>query len=269
MLVDDASNKDSKDAVSNLFEQQEQHGGRKILLIVFQTIVIGTLKDIFNATVGVLWKFVKHLALCFYYFWSPDIDRPPFSTFNFKEFCKHSFEGVIITLIFSFFMAKVGWFATTDEWVKEQISNSDLIEIQYEALAFIAFAVTYFLLIALSLATGRGIRKWLTPEVSRKESDILMITFFNSFFSLTALTALLIRCVVPFADNDFATIIGGTGVILIAICFVLTAVWAIRFLYLNNVRGLKTILFFLLSVIIYTIMFSIGGIITTLLLYIV
>lgn len=247
----------------------DQHAGRKILLTVFKTIVWGTLVDIFNATFGVIWKFLKHLLLCLWYFWSPDIDRPPFSTFNFKEFCKHSFEGVVVTLIFSFFMAKVGWFSTTNEDIREQISNSDLVQIEYEAFAFIAFAVTYFLLITISLATGRFIRNWLTTEVSKKESDILMITFFNAFFSLTALTALLIRCFVSFRDNDLPTILGGTGVILMGICFLLTTVWAIRFAYLNKVKTTRAIFFFLLSVIVYTIMFTVGGIVTTGLLYIV
>ena len=257
------------EVVSQLPVLSEQHAGRRILFIVFKTIIWGTLTDIFNATIGLVWKFIKHIALCLHYFWSPDIDRPPFSTFNFKEFCKHSFEGVIITLIFSFFMAKAGWFATTNEDVREAISSSDIVQMGYEASAIVAFAITYFLLIALSLVTGRIIRYWLTPEVTRKESDILMITFFNSFFSITALTALLIRCFVSFRDNDLEAILVGSGFILMCICCFLTIIWTIRFSYLNKVKWWRAILFFLLSVVIYTLMFSVGGIVTTFLLYIV
>ena len=249
-------------------EVAEKDKKRHIIFDVFVTIVIGTLQDLFNSTIGVLWKYVKHFALCLHYFWSPDIDRPPFNQFDYKDFCKRSFEAVIITLLISIFAVKVGWLAPTNDFLKEQLGN-DIFQMSYEAGAFIAFAITYFLLVLLSVATGRLIRKWLTAHVTLKESDILMVTFFNAFFSLTALTAFVIRLAVPFQYNDLEIIITGVSVILFFTCLVLTILWAIRFIVLNQVRSWKAVLFFLVAVIFYTVIYTFGGLIATALLYIV
>lgn len=244
------------------------HQGRKLLSLVFKTIIWGTLVDLFHSTVGVLWKYVRHLLLCLHYFWSPDIDRPPFSTFDFKKFCKHSFEAVLLILLISIFSVKVGWLAPANEYLKEELGN-DLFQMGYEAGMFALFAITYFISIILSIATGRIIRNWLTPEVSRKESDILMITFFNSFLTITAVTALTLRIFVRFQDNELDAILSGMFIILFLTCLLLTIIWAFRFVQLNSVKGWKAFLFFLLSIVVYTILFSIGGFITTGLLYIV
>ncbi len=246
----------------------DDHKGRKILTLVFKTIIWGTLVDLFNSTFGVLLKYLKHFLLCLHYFWSPDIDRPPFDKFDFNKFCKHSFEAVVLTLVLSVFLVKVGVLAPTNEDMKDQL-GSDLFQMGYEWALFLGFAITYFLLIVISITTGRIIRRWLTPNVTKKESDILMITFFNSFFSLTAFTALLIRCFVSFRDNTLEAIYVGVSVILFLICITLTVFWACRFIYLNGVRGWRMILFFLSAVPLYTVMFTTGGLITAGLLYIV
>lgn len=63
--------------IPNTDSPVNQRTGRWIILDVFKTIIYGTLKDVFDATIGVIWKLLKHLMLCLWYFWSPDIDRPP------------------------------------------------------------------------------------------------------------------------------------------------------------------------------------------------
>lgn len=264
MVIQDAILIEENDLHADVEIKKEQH----IITIVFVAIIWGTLKDIFRNTIGVLWKFIKHLAFCFLYFWSPDIDRPPFDKFNFKTFCKVSFESVLLVLFISVFMVKADWIPANNDLLKKDMS-SEIFQISYELKLFVLFAITYFIIILLTIASGRVIRNWLTPTVSKRESDILMITLFNSFFSLTALAALIIRINVNFNDNDLETILSGVIIILFLSCFVLTTIWAIRFIYLNKVQSWKKILFFFTALIFYTIVFTIGGSVTTGLLYLV
>ena len=154
-------------------------------------------------------------------------------------------------------MIKLEWIPPSDKALLELYAN-DLSQKVTEVMFFVMFAVGYLLLAAIAILLGRLLRLLFRLPTSLHESDILHVYMNNAFFSIAALITLIMRSLVSWEtyDND-----GITLVLIMAIIpsvVIPLVVWGIRFPVLHKMGWRKGIGFFLLSIVLFSIFYSVA-----------
>ena len=229
-----------------------------VLKSVARSIVIETLKDLFSSIIGFFLRYIKHFINCFRYFWSPTLRKKPFDQMDFKENSQHAFEFTMLILLFLIFMVKVEWIPPSAENLLE-VYNNDIVEKFMEIFLFLIFATTFLVVAGLSIVSGRFF-KWLFKiDITKRESDILFVYMNNAYFSFTAVIALFIRSVASNETHDINSVTEVLLMIILPVVFITLPVWSIRFARLHNMKFLKGSLFFLFSIILFGLFYSISS----------
>ena len=233
-----------------------------VLTSVFKAVVVETVKDFFMSIFGFFYRYFRHFLRSFLYFWSPTLRRKPFDKLDYKENCQHSFELALLVLFMIIFAVKLDWIPQTSGSNLE-ILNNDLSQMALQFMWFIIFAISYFVTALLAIATGRTFRFLLRLKTTKRESDILFIYLNNAFFSITAIIALCVRAVTSMEMTDTETLGQGLMMIFLPTCFFLLLLWAIRFAVVQKMGFLKGAVFFLFSTVLFTMLYTMGGAITS------
>lgn len=228
-----------------------------VLLSVSKAIIVETIKDFFGSIIGFFWRYIKHFARCIVYFFNPSLQKKPFDKLDFKENSQHAFEFVIIVLAVLIFMIKVGWIPPSDPDLKE-IYSDDLVSKVLDFFLFLVFAFAYLLLAAIGIILGRLFRKMFRIDVSVHESDILYIYLNNAFFSIAAIITFVIRSVASTEEYDSDSIGNVIFMIVLPCILIPLLLWSGRFAALHRLKLGKGILFYLLSIVLLSIFYTIS-----------
>jgi hypothetical protein len=238
------------------FTQQTKEEKVSVLGHVFKSIFVEIPKDFFAGIGNFFKQYFTHYAESFKFFNRPSLKVPPFDKKDFKENTQHSFEIALIFTAVLLFFIKQNWIPV-DKELQEQYGN-DIMQMFMEFAIFLIFAVAYSALIVLSVLSGRFIRSVFKVNVTRSESDILFAYLNNSFFSVSALLAFFFRCSMQYEqikDTPAENSIIGFCLVL---SFVLTAWWSIKFARLNQLSMMKRLIFYVISILWFTILFGLG-----------
>lgn len=239
-----------------------------VLSTVFKAVVVETVKDFFASIFGFFLRYIKHFLRSFLYFWTPTLRKHPFDKLDYKENCQHSFELALLVLFMIIFAVKMEWIPHTSA-ANLEILNNDLSQMSLQFVWFLIFAFTYFALAIASIVSGRMLKSMLKLNLTKRESDILFIYLNNAFFSISTVIALIIRSITSMETSDTDSISQGLFVIITPLCLALIILWAIRFAFVNQLSLVKGLGLFLFSCIAFTILFTIGGLITNIFLIVI
>jgi hypothetical protein len=234
-----------------------------VLLSVSRAIIVETLKDFFGSIIGFFLRYIKHFVRCLVYFVNPSLQKKPLKDLDFKQNSQHAFEFVIIVLAILIFMIKLGWIPETSKDLVEIYSN-DLVQKIFELLIFFLFAVYFIVFSAFSLLIGRFLRLLFKINMPRNESDILYVYLNNAFFSISAIIALIIRCSASLETHDEKSITEVLSMIIIPTVFFPLVIWSVRFAMLHQMKLMKGVVFFLTSVVLFTIFYFLTSLIVCL-----
>jgi len=221
---------------------------------VARAIVVETVKDFFGSIAGFFLRYIRHFGQCLTYFFIPSLKKKPFSQLDFKANAQHTFELLIIALALIIFMEKLEWIPQTTSDLMELYGN-DLIQKFMEVYFFILFALLYLASAAISIFSGRLLRNLFKAQVSRDESDILFNYLNNSFFSIAAAVAFVLRCMAATATHEEEGIALVITSIFLPTVAIGTLVWSFRFAQLHKMGAAKGIGFGLVSFLLYTTLF--------------
>jgi hypothetical protein len=235
-----------------------------ILGSVFRAIIVETVRDFFGGILGFFLKYIRHFIDGFRYFWSPSLHRKPFDEKDYKQNCQHSFELAMLVLVSILFMVKLGWIPPTSSTQLEAYNN-DLLQMFFQFMFFLFFAVCYLVMALLSILTGRLLRKIFVPPISRRESDILFIYLNNACFSIAAIVALWARCSASAETTSTEEISAIVFTIFLLLFLPVLILWSVRFSILNRIPGFKKAGFILVSVVLLTTFYCLSGALITML----
>jgi hypothetical protein len=134
----------------------------------------------------------------------------------------------------------------------------------FELLIFFLFAVYFIIFSAFSLLIGRFLRLLFKINMPRNESDILYVYLNNAFFSISAIIALIIRCSASLETHDEKSITEVLAMIIIPTVFFPLVIWSVRFAMLHQMKLMKGVIFFLTSVVLFTIFYFLTSLIVCL-----
>jgi hypothetical protein len=233
-----------------------------VLGTVFKAVVVETVKDFFSGIFGFFFRYIRHFFRSFLYFWSPSLRKQPFDKLDYKENCQHSFELALLVLFMIIFAVKLEWIPGTSS-ANMEVLNNDLSQMSLQFFWFLIFALAYFALAMIAIGTGRLLRAMLKIRITKRESDILFIYLNNAFFSITSVVALCVRASTSLEHTDADSLSQGLATIFFPTCFLLVALWSIRFAVVQKLSWWKGAVFFLLGAVVFTSLFTLGGMITS------
>lgn len=228
----------------------------KVLSHVFRSIFVEIPRDFISGIWNFVKRYFKHYIESFKYFNKPSLKVPPFDKKDFKENTQHSFEIALIFTAILIFLIKQGAIPV-NEHLQEQYGN-DLMQMFFELVIFVVFAIAYFALILVSVITGRLFRFLFRVPVTRGEGDILFAYLNNSFFSISALLAFIFRCSFQFEQIEGTSTVNAIFGFCILLSFSLSTWWSIKFAQLNRISIIRRIIFHIISIAWFTILFGIG-----------
>lgn len=232
--------------------------GRDISVLgaVFRAIFVEGPKKFFGGIFHFFRRYFRHYGDSIKFLNWPSLKVAPFNDKDFKESSMLSFEVALLFSAALIFMIKQDWIPVHKEL--QDHYNNDLMEIYYQLVIFIIFAVAYFGQILLTVLTGRLLRVMFKIPVTRTESDILFAYLNNTFFSLSALMAFLIRCSMQYEEIKNAEgTINGITMFCLLLTFGLITWWSVNFARLNKLSIWRRLFFYLFSIALYTLMLGI------------
>lgn len=239
-----------------------------VLGTVFKAVVVETVKDFFGSILGFFYRYIRHFLRSFLYFWSPTLRKKPFDQLDYKENCQHSFELALVVLFWIIFSVKLGWIPETSK-ANLDILSDDISQMTLQFIWFLIFAISYFVMAIFSILAGRVLRTIFKIKTTRRETDILSIYLNNAFFSISAIIALIIRSITSLETTDQETLTNGLLTIIFPMVALLIFVWAIRFAFVHRLSFLRSSFFFILSMVGYTLMFTMGCFVTAIFLIVI
>lgn len=239
-----------------LTEQQSTKENISVLGHVFRSIFVEIPKDFFLGIWNFFRRYFTHYNESFRFFNKPSLKVPPFDKKDFKENTQHSFEIALIFTALLIFLIKQDAIPV-NKHLQEQYGN-DLVQMFFELVIFLIFAVAYTVLIVFSVLSGRFIRSAFKVPVSRGESDILFAYLNNSFFSISALMAFFFRCSMQYDQIEGTETESTITGLCLVLSFLLVTWWSFKFARLNKMPILKRLVFHIISIAWFTIVFGIG-----------
>lgn len=217
------------------------HDQPPIITSVFRSIFVEIPKEFYFGIRNFFKRFSDLFKDGFKYLKYPSLKVDPFATKDYKENCQHTFEFVLIVVALLIFLIKLDWIYQTDPDIKNAYNN-DISQALIQFMIFVIFAITYFLLVVLSVLLGRLWRKVFKMPVTRQESDILFTYLNNILFILTASIAFFIRCIVPVENiqDDAGEVIPaieyGIFIFFVVVFGIMIFRWAGRLALLNHLN---------------------------------
>lgn len=221
--------------------QKGIHDQPPIITSVFRSIFVEIPKEFYFGIKNFFKRFTDLFKDGFKYLKYPSLKVDPFATKDYKENCQHTFEYVLIVVALLIFLIKLDWIYGQD--VLKAAYNNDISQAIMQFMIFVIFAVSYFVLIVLSVLLGRIFRLIFKMPVTRHESDILFTYLNNILFIITASIAFIIRCIVPVVNvqdekgDAYEEVTYGFLAFFIFTFGILIYRWAARLALLNNVKS--------------------------------
>lgn len=227
-----------------------------VLTYVFKSIFVEVPRNFFLGIGDFFKRYYRHYVEAFSFLNKPSLKVPPFSKKDFKENTKHSFEIALIFTAVLFFLIKQD-IIPADKELQAHYGN-DVMQMFMEFMVFLIFALAYSALIVLSVLSGRLIRSVFKVPVTRTESDILFAYLNNSFFSIGAMLAFLFRCTMQYEQIEGTETESGITGFCIILSFALTMWWSVKFARLNGLSIVNKVIFYLVSITLFTTLFGLG-----------
>jgi len=97
-----------------------------------------------------------------------------------------------------------------------------------------------------------------------READILFTYLNNSLFSITVIVAFMFRCGIQAEEVEGDDVFANNVIALYLLLFLpVIAIWSIRFVKYNEIKGFKRFLFVLVATLLFTLLFGITSSIVT------
>lgn len=223
------------------------HDQPPIITSVFRSIFVEIPKEFYFGIKNFFLRFANLFKDGFKYLKYPSLKVDPFATKDYKENCQHTFEFVLLVVALLIFLIKLDWIYGVADL--KAVYNNDISQAIMQFMIFVIFAVSYFVLIVVSVLLGRLFRLMFKIPVTRQECDILFTYLNNILFILTASLAFFVRCIVPAenaADDNGITydaVIYGFLFFFIIAFGVMIYRWSGRLGLLNNFTPAKRVSF--------------------------
>ena len=221
-----------------------------IITSVFKSIFVEIPKEFYYGVKNFFLRYINLFKDGFKYLKYPSLKLEPFSHKDYKENCQQTFEFALIVIGLIIFLIKMDWISGQD--TLKAVYNNDVSQAFIQFFIFVVFAVSYFVLVVLSVLVGRLFRVIFKLNMTRHESDILFAYLNNTLFLIACSISLVLRCFLSYEmviDNDpleYGLIIFyvlGFGILIFR--------WAMRFSLLNNINKGKRTPFQILATIIF------------------
>lgn len=236
----------------------EEISDKKISVLghVFKSIFVEIPRDFIFSIWNFFKRYFKHYIESFKFFNTPSLKVPPFDKKDFKENTQHSFEIALIFTAVLIFLIKQD-LIPVNKHLQEQYGN-DVIQMFFELVIFLIFAIAYSALILVSVLTGRLFRFIFRVPVTKGESDILFAYLNNSFFSLSALLAFIFRCSFQYEEIKGTATVNTILVFCLLLSLILSVWWSLKFAGLNKLSIVRRVIFHIISIAWFTLVFGIG-----------
>lgn len=211
------------------------HDQSPIITSVFRTIFVEIPKEFYHGIKNFFSRYANLFKDGFKYLKYPSLKVDPFATKDYKENCQYTFEFLLLVIALLIFLIKLDWIYGVESL--KAVYNNDISQAILQFAIFICFAISYFLLIVISVFLGRIFRSLFRIPVTRQESDILFSYLNNILFILTATAAFFVRCIVPVENIEGNETVPYVIMGIFAVGFGLMVFkWAGRLALLNNMR---------------------------------
>jgi hypothetical protein len=239
---------------------------KSIFLDVFLATIIDDCRQLYEKTILQLVQYLKHFWLCIIFLWSPSLQGRSFAAFDFRKFCRQSFELVTIASLLLIFLESLGMINPPMKLESLDLSYGDSFfagnSFVSTILQYVITAISYFFMALVTILTGRAFRKWLFPKFTVRQMDMLLLVFFNAYFCIAVVVGFVVRICLP-PDVDYFNFYGAILLLLFLLVVVLTSVWSVRFVLLNGKLSWRSIPFFIFTLLFYTPVYILGSLLAS------
>lgn len=240
----------------NSFFSTDEAPATPVIPSVFRSVFVDAPKNFFAGIGNFFKRYFRHYGSVFAFINRPSLSVPPFNKKDFKEHAQLSFEIALLLVAALLFLIKQN-LIPVDKGLQETYGN-DIAQMVMEVFIFLLIATAFFTQMALSVLTGRLLRKIFSIQVTRYQSDVLFCLLSSSFFSLSALLAFVLRLGMQYEQVKASNAEAGVYLLCFLVSFTFLLWWAIRFARLNVPSLVRKGTFFLVSLFLFTLLFGVG-----------